>query len=84
MNGHPARPGDVVEVHHGVRVDNGHDLSGMRLTVQSTAQSRRTSAIAIQVDPANEDKLALTEWTGCPPVWIHESDVDVIAHVGVA
>lgn len=81
---HHARPGDVVQVHAGVRVDTDHDLSGMRLTVLSTAQSRRTSAIAIQVDPANADKLALTEWTGCPPVWIRESDVDVIHHLGVA
>lgn len=84
MNDHSASPGDVVEVHAGVRVDDGHDLSGMRLTVLSTARSCRTSAIAIEVDPANADKLALTEWTGCPPVWIRESDVDVITHLGVA
>lgn len=81
---HHTRPGDVVQVHANVRVDDGHDLSGMRLTVLSTARSRRTSAVAIQVDPANEDKLALTEWTGCPPVWVRESDVDVVHHLGVA
>lgn len=84
MNDHPARPGDVVQVHTGVRVDDGHDLSGMTLTVLSTATSRRTSAIAIEIDPAHANDIQASEWTGCPPVWVHESDVDVVTHRGVA
>lgn len=84
MNDHPACPGDIVLVHPGVRVDDDHDLSGMRLTVLSTARSRRTSAIAVEVDPAHTNDIQATEWTGCPPVWVHESDVDVITRLGVA
>ncbi len=84
MNDHPARPGDIIQVHAGVRIDNNHDLSGMTLTVLSTARSRETSAIAIEVDPAHVNDIQATEWTGCPPVWIREDDVDVKTRLGVA
>lgn len=77
-HGHPVRPGDVIRVHAGVRVDDGHDLSGMRLTVVSTATSRATSATAVEVDPAHAGDIQASEWTGCPPVWLHEHDVDVV------
>ncbi len=84
MSTRHACPGDIIRVHAGVRVDNNHDLSGMRLTVLSTATSRRTSATAVEVDPAHTADIQASEWTGCPPVWLRETDVDVITHLGVA
>lgn len=84
MSDHPALPGDIVQVHDGVRVDDGHDLSGMTLTVLSTARSRRTAALAVEVDPAHANDIQACEWTGCPPVWVRETDVDVKTRLGVA
>lgn len=78
MNDHPAHRGDVVRVHPGVTVGH-HDLSGMHLTVQATYTGH--TATAVELHPG---ELAVTEWTGCPPVILRTDDVDVITRRGVA
>lgn len=70
--------GDVVRVHPGVTIA-GHHLGGMHLTVAATYTG--TTQTGIELHPG---ELAATEWTGCPPVVLLATDVDVLTPHGGA